>query len=186
MGNVVALPKHSRATREQAELVRQFVLDLDIPEDARAHLDNALHKITETPGRRWLFVMISPEQFRFVKKATETTKRPSQTWAVFTLAITYLRMDTGEILASREKLAEDAGTEPRHVSTAMSDLVKIGAIVRHRRGRNVVYSINPTVGWAGGEGTRQEAAKDAPKLRLVTPEQLDIEDAIAAAPRADR
>jgi len=43
--------------------------------------------------------------------------------------------------------------------------------------------MNPHVGWAGGEGARQEAAKDAPKLRLVT-EQLDIEDAInATSPR---
>jgi len=181
MGNVVLLPKHSRATRDQAEQVRQFMLDLDIPADARAHVDNALYRISEAPGRRWLFVMISPEQFRFVKKATQATTRPDQTWAVFTLAITYLRMDTGEILASREKLAEDAGTLPRHVSTAMSDLVKIGAIVRHRRGRHVVYSVNPHVGWAGGEGARQEAAKDAPKLRLVS-DQLDLEDAIAAAP----
>ncbi|MEI8397343.1 MAG: helix-turn-helix domain-containing protein [Rhodospirillaceae bacterium] len=125
--------------------------------------------------------MISPEQFRFVKRATQQTARPDQTWSVFTIAITYLRMDTGEILASREQLAEEVGTLPRNVSTAMSDLVKIGAIVRHRRGRHVVYSINPHVGWAGGEGARQEAAKDAPKLRLVS-EQLVLEDAIAAAP----
>ena len=41
--------------------------------------------------------------------------------------------------------------------------------------------MNPRVGWNGGEGARLEAAKDAPKLRLVT-EQLDLEDAINAAP----
>jgi len=181
MGNVVALPRHSRATREQAEQVRQFMLDLDIPADARAHVDNALFKITETPGRRWLFIMISPEQFRFVKKATNATMRPDLTWTVFSFAITYIRQDTGEILASREKLAEDAETTIQEVSRAMSELVKIGAIVRHRRGRKMVYSVNPHVGWNGGEGSRQEAAKDAPKLRLVS-DQLDLEDAINAAP----
>jgi len=46
-------------------------------------------------------------------------------------------------------------------------LVKIGAIVRQRRGRRMAYFVNPNVGWNGGEGTRQEAAKEAPQLRLV-------------------
>ena len=180
MGNVVLLPRHSRATREQAMQLRQLAFDLEMPEDARAHLDNALYRITETPGQRWLFVMINPSQFRFVTKAVQGCRNVATTLAVWNTAISYIRMDTGEIMASRDQLAEEVGTLPRHVSTAMSELVKIGAIVRHRRGRKMVYSVNPNVGWSGGEGTRQEAAKDAPKLRLV-PQQLDIEDAINAA-----
>jgi len=181
MGNVVALPKHSRASRDQADRLRQYAFDLELSPEARAELDNALHKITEAPGRRWLFVMINQDQFRFVTKAIQGTRNVATTFAVWNSALTYIRMDTGEIMASREKIAEDVGAQPRTVSTSMSDLVRIGAIVRHRRGRHVVYSVNPHVGWAGGEGARQEAAKDAPKLRLVT-DQLDIEDAINAAP----
>ena len=71
MGNVVKLPRHSRASRDQAEQVRQYVLDLELSVEARAEIDNALYRITETPGKRWLFVMISPEQFRFVTKSVE-------------------------------------------------------------------------------------------------------------------
>ena len=167
MGNVVALPRHSRASRVQAEQLRQYAFDLELSPEARAEIDNALHKITETPGRRWLFVMINPAQFRFVKKATASAKRPGETWEVFSIAITYVRMDTGEIMASREQIASDIGTTPCNVSTAMSELEKIGAIVRQRRGRSMAYFINPHVGWAGGEGARQEAAKEAPQLRLV-------------------
>jgi len=181
MGNVVLLPKHSRATRDQAEQVRQFMLDLDIPADARAHVDNALYRISETPGRRWLFTMINPEQFRAVSKAIQGVRKSELTLRTWNAAVTYVRMDTGEIVATREQMASDAGTNVQEVSRAMGELAKIGAIVRHRRGRQVVYSINPHVGWAGGEGARQEAAKDAPKLRLVS-DQLDIEDAINAAP----
>jgi len=40
--------------------------------------------------------------------------------------------------------------------------------LKTRRGQRVVYSINPNVGWNGGEGTRQTAAKEAPLLRLVS------------------
>ncbi|MEI8343016.1 MAG: hypothetical protein WCH43_15945 [Verrucomicrobiota bacterium] len=167
MGNVVTLPKHSRASREQAEQLRQYAFDLELSPEARAELDNALHKITETPGRRWLFVMINPEQFRFVTKAVQGCRNVATTLAVWNTAISYIRMDTGEIMASREKIAEDAGTQPCNVSTAISELVKIGAIVRQRRGRRMAYFVNPNVGWNGGEGARQEAAKEAPQLRLV-------------------
>ena len=169
MGNVVALPKHSRATRAQAEQLRQLVLDLDIPAEARAIVDNALFKITETPGRRWLFVMINPDQFRFVAKAITQRPDAGKTLMVWNCALTYVRQDTGEILASREKLAEDAVTNVQEVSRALGRLSDIGAIVRLRRGRRMAYFVNPNVGWNGGEGARQEAAKEAPQLRLVVP-----------------
>ena len=167
MGNVVALPKHSRASREQAEQLRQYAFDLELSPQARAELDNALFKITETPGRRWLFVMINPEQFRFVAMAIAKRPDAGKTLMVWNCALTYVRMDTGEIMASREQLAADANTAPPHVSNAISELVKIGAIVRQRRGRRMAYFVNPNVGWNGGEGARQEAAKEAPQLRLV-------------------
>ena len=169
MGNVVPLPRHSRASRQQAELVRQYVLDLDIPEDARAVIDNALYRITETPGQRWLFVMINPEQFRFVTTAVRRGPDSGNTLAVWNSALTYVRMDTGEIMASRDQLASAAETNSVEVSRALGRLASIGAIVRIRRGRRMAYFVNPNVGWNGGEGTRQEAAREAPQLRLVMP-----------------
>jgi hypothetical protein len=167
MGNIVALPKHSRATKEQADQLRQLALSLDMPDEARAHLDNALHKITETPGKRWLFVMINPDQFRFVTNAIADGPDAGKTLMIWNCALSYVRQDTGEIMANREQLAKDARTNPDEASRALSRLAKIGAIIRERRGRRVAYFINPNVGWNGGEGSRQEAAKDAPQLRLV-------------------
>ena len=182
MGDVVFLPKHCKATRDQAIALRELARDLDIPDEARHILDNALFKITDKPSKRWTFVMINQQQFRFVAQAISERPDAGKTLMVWNCAMTYARMDTGEILASREQLAKDARTLPRHVSTAMGELVKIGALLRKRIGRHVIYSINPNVGWAGGEGTRQEAAEFvAPvKLRLVPkePEQLELEDAI--------
>jgi hypothetical protein len=164
MGDIVRLPKHSRASREQAERLRQLALELELSPEARGELDNALYRITGPPGRRWVFVMISPEQFRFISKAIQDCRNVATTFAVWNAVITYMRMDTGEIATSREQLAKDAGTLP---STAMGELTKIGAIIRHRRGRRTVYFVNPNVGWNGGEGSRREAARTAPELRLV-------------------
>ena len=171
MGEVVRLPHRKRLAREQADVFRQMAFDFDLSDDARAEIDNTIYRLTEESGERWLFVKISPEQFRYVTRAIQKTVRPDQTLQIWIAAITYIRMDTGEILATREQLAADASTLPCNVSTAMSELVKIGAIVRHRRGRKVIYSINPTVGWNGGEGSRQAAARKAPALRLVTSQE---------------
>ena len=170
MGEVVRLPRRKRLAREQADVFRQMAFDFDLSDDARAEIDNALYRLTEEPGERWLFVKISPEQFRYVTRAIRGCRNVATTLSVWTTAITHMRQDTGEILATREQLAADVNTLPCHVSTAMSELVKIGVIVRHRRGRKVVYSVNPTIGWNGGEGARQAAARKAPALRLMSDE----------------
>jgi len=167
MGEVVKLPRQKRLGKEQADTLRQLAFEFDLGEDARAEIDNTLYRLTEEPSERWPFVKISPEQFRYVTRAIRDCRNVATTLSVWIAAITYVRMDTGEILATREQLAADADTLPCHISRAMTELVKIGAIIRHRRGRKVVYSINPNVGWNGGEGTRQAAARKAPVLRLV-------------------
>jgi len=170
MGEVVRLPRRKRLAREQADAFRQMAFEFNLSDDMQAEIDNVLYRLTEESNERWPFVKISPEQFRYVTTAIRATARPDQTVRVWNAAITYMRMDTGEILATREQLAADAGMRSCNVSRAMTALVKIGAIIRHRRGRKVVYSINPAVGWNGGEGSRQAAARKAPALRLVADE----------------
>ena len=167
MATVHKLPKHSRIKRENAEKARLALADIAMPEEARAVIDNALYSITNTLGARAVFTMISNDQFRFVMKATAELPRPDLTWKVFTAAVTYARQDTGEILATREQLADDAGTNTVEISRAMGELSNIGAILKEKRGRNVVYKVNPHVAWNGGEGARVAACRTAPKLQLV-------------------
>jgi len=170
MGEIIHLPRRKRLAREQADVFRQMAFEFDLSEDIRAEIDNALYSLTEKPSERWPFVKISPEQFRYVTRAILKMRNAFQVLRVWNAAITYMRQDTGEILATREQLATDIEMRPHHVSTAMTDLVKLGALVRHQRGRKVVYSINPTVGWNGGEGSRQAAVRKAPALWLVADE----------------
>jgi hypothetical protein len=167
MAKVYKLPKHCRATVAKARQAREALANIDFTPEARAILDNALYVITDNPGERAVFTMISNDQFRYVAKAIMGVKKSETTLRVWNVAITYTRQDTGEILATREKLADDAGTDADEVSRAMGELSKIGAILKEKRGRNVVYKVNPHVAWNGGEGARLAAAKNAPKLRLV-------------------
>ena len=62
----------------------------------------------------------------------------------------------------------------------MGVLSNIGAIIKAKRGRNVVYKVNPYVAWNGSEGARIAAAKGAPKLRLVENEPEPVADHVAA------
>ena len=180
MVTVVKLPKNSRLKRAAAERLRQTIKEADIglSEEAAAVIENAIYRITDTPGARAIFTMISNDQFRFVMKATKSLPRPDLTWQVFSAALTYVKQDTGEILSTREQLAEDAGTDADEVSRAMTQLSNIGAIIKEKRGRNVVYKINHYVAWNGGEGSRIAASKGAPKLRLVADEPEPVADQI--------
>ena len=168
MADIIALPtKRKRLKKEQAAAFRQLAFQFELPDDVCAVIDNAIYKLTEKTGERWLFVKISPVQFQHVTKAIRDCSKPATTLAVWIATLPYMRRDTGEILATREQLAKDAGTNHIEVSRAMSALTRIGAILKSRRGQRVVYSINHNVGWNGGEGSRQAAVKEAPVLRLV-------------------
>lgn len=167
MENATALPPRCKHLRpEQAEAIQRLAYGLDLPDDVRAEVNNAIYRLTEEPSEGWLFVKISPQQFLLVTKAIQQCRNVSTTLRVWNTALAYMRFDTGEIMATRDRIAEDAGTNSDEVSRAMTDLERIGAILRKRRGKRVVYFVNPNIGWNGGEGSRIAAAKEAPRLRL--------------------
>lgn len=167
MGEVLSLSKPKRLKQEQADAIRQLIFQFDLSDDAQAEISNAVYRLTEEPQEQWPFMRISPEQFRHVSQAIRHCRKALTTMSIWNAAITYLRFDTGEILATRDQLAQDTNIAPQNVSTAMTDLERIGAILRKKRGKRVVYFVNPNVGWNGGEGSRVAAAKEAPKLRVV-------------------
>ena len=167
MGAAIKLNFKQRIPKRLADEIKAHIHQFDIPEEARAELDNSLYRISDSPNRRWVFVMINPEQFRFVTQAIADRQDAGKTLMIWNSALSYIRMDTGEIMADRGQLAKDARTNTDEVSRAMTELTKIGAIYKEKRGRKTAYFVNPNVGWAGGEGSRLEVAKCVPKLRVV-------------------
>jgi predicted transcriptional regulator len=85
-----------------------------------------------------------------------------------------LRQDTGEVLLTRDQLAEEIDCAPKNVSTIMGTLEKMGVIRRERRkiegmqGRGIaVYFINPHVAWNGSLDARNAQAADTwPPMQL--------------------
>lgn len=98
------------------------------------------------PKTDWTFVMISPQQNNAVVKwLNENSQRPMKATLLWAELFTVMRNDTGEILRTREELAERIGESPQNVSRIMTELTKINAIVRQKEGRRVRYFMNPNI-----------------------------------------
>src|SRR3954452_16296851 len=124
-----------------------------LPERERGGLIAALDRLTPSEGG-WPFVMISPMQnAAVVRWLQESSRYPVLAVRLWSELFTVLRRDTGEIMLTRDELAERVGATPGEVSCVMRELAGGGAIIIHRervagmRGRGrAVYFMNPAIG----------------------------------------
>lgn len=160
-GEIVRLrPRRHDAIAEALQMALDLPLGLQ---------QSSLNDIAEALGRydpapRWSYVMLNPDQLRTVLKLINGCPHPALTLRVWSALVIYVRMETGEIMASRTRLAEDAETTPQEVSRALVRLADMGVLIRTRPGR---YRINPHVGWAGSLAKRETTAQNVPQLSLV-------------------
>jgi CRP-like cAMP-binding protein len=176
MGAIVQLKtRPDRLRQDQADLLRQALLPFEdqMPEAVRSligHLDR------QTASRnKWTFVMLSPDQNAIVVDyLADHSKRPLVAVKLWALCFKHLRTDTGEIMLTREEIAEKLGQRAPEVSEMMTELVEFGAIIRKRqkvggmKGPGMVhYFMNPRVATHLAGKERDEAQSDAPLLRLI-------------------
>ncbi|MGK7871504.1 helix-turn-helix domain-containing protein [Falsiroseomonas sp. E2-1-a20] len=166
-------PKRLRA--EQAENLRQHVLAFgEMPADLRSGMLAFIDAETASENG-WTFVMLSAAaNDRVVSWLLENSATPIIAMRVWTKLFLSLRRDTGEIVKTRDELADVAGVTPRDVTRVMGELASIGAISRKRekvaglRGPGVVrYFMNPWIATHLPGKVRDKAQAEAPLLRLV-------------------
>ena len=169
--------KRERLRDEQAAVLRDALLpfehDIPVVRELVAYIDR------ETAARNgWTFIMISAAQnLAVVRWLRANSARPMCAATLWAELFTAVDMDTGEVMLTRDKLAELAGITVQHVSDIMTELEGIGAVIRRRervagmRGPGMVrYFMNPVVGThlAGRERDAAQAAAPAgPLLRAV-------------------
>ncbi len=175
----------SAALAEQFSLLPPEMLE-QLPGEARMLISRATYALQRfaRPGTNeglWPggFTMLSRDQTIAIWdaiRALPSDDRPNHVRHAFDLVLVNLRQDTGEVMLTRDQLAEKIGCAPRHVSTVMGTLERMGVIRRERRriegvqGRGMaVYFINPHVAWNGSLDVRKAEAAEAkqPKLRLM-------------------
>jgi hypothetical protein len=160
--------RRQRLRAEQAAQLRQLVIDFEgLDADATGRIVAAIDRETAAE-REWPFVMISPAQNAFVvEQLTMHSARPQMAARLWAKLFLHLRLDTGEIIASREELAAEVGAKPNHVSEIMGELTRMQAVVRRQDGRRVRWFLNPLVGTGMGGVARDKAQAEAPKLRAL-------------------
>lgn len=162
-----------RLRADQAEQLRQMVLDFpNLPERVRGEMLANIDAQTASESG-WTFVMLSPEQNAVVVKwLIENSRRPMIGVQLWAMLFKNLRTDTGEIVQTRDELAEALGCRAQEISEIMGELATIGAITRTRervagmRGPGLVrYFMNPRVAThlAKHKG-RDKAQQSAPPL----------------------
>jgi CRP-like cAMP-binding protein len=169
--------KADRLRSDTAAQLRQLVLEYPgLPERARGEIIGTIDRQTASEAG-WTFVMLSPEQNAAVMRwLRQHSRQPTMALALWGELFTALRRDTGEVMLTRDELAERVDTSADEISRIMGELASIGAIIVHRErvagmrgpGR-AVYLMNPNVATNLTGAARDKAQGEAPKLRLVEP-----------------
>lgn len=164
-----------RLRRDQGEALRQALLPfVDDPSSSvsvavvAGELLSLLDRRTAS-SHRWTFVMLSPDQnAAVVEFIYASAVRPRVSARLWAMCFQHLRMDTGEVMLSREEFAVLLKVPGRDVSRCMSELVSFGAISRRREGQRVRYFMNPRVATHLPQGkARDDAQAAAPILKVI-------------------
>lgn len=163
--------KAARYVLHQQLLLPMQVLD-ELPPDvqrARSRYMREARRASRDEQERVFaggFNMISRKEYLHVCRelaklpANQHRRAAERVW-MFLVAL--IEEDNAEVLWDREDFARELGILPRHISSAMTTLERLGAVRRERDGRTVTYYVNANVAWNGDpERHKIEAAKSKP------------------------
>lgn len=156
-----------RKTEAEAFARQARVMGLDAETLHKVEAAAAAHA---TRSETWIFVMLSPQQnAAVIRWINANSKRPHKAVELWATLLEHLRMDTGEITASRQELADRVGMKPNDLSKTMSELASINAVRREKQGRAVKYYLNPGIATHVPNPAARAAAREnaGPLLKLM-------------------
>lgn len=163
----------TKSQQEASERIKQLELTLaqypEINDEKKASILWELRKNAKLQEKyTWTFIMISAEQNELVVEwLAQHSSRALHAIRLWNKLFKVVNRATGQIMMSRQEMADDMKILPRNVSTIMSELENIGAIIKKKDGRSVIYYMNPLVGTHLPQEIREKAQKLAPKLKLL-------------------
>lgn len=179
MGSDISSLERSRYSRAQrdAEKLEAMLRVAGMAPDAAAHIAEGYLAKTPKPQKSEPFVMLTASQnAAVIDWLSQHSKRRNEAVRLWALLFTALHPSSGEIMLSREEMANRIGIVPADVSRIMSELVSIGAVVREKRGRSVRYGMSPYIATHQTGDQLAEARANAPRLRLVQDYGQDYSD----------
>jgi hypothetical protein len=170
------ITRRDRLNAQQGESLRQLILDYPgLPERAVTEIVASIDGQTASRNG-WTFIMLSAaENKAVVAWLRDNSSRPMVALALWAELFDNLRTDTGEIVLTRDELAERVRCRPTEVSELMGELESIGAISRRRervagmRGPGLVrYFMSPRIGThLTGKARTDAQAKAGPLLTIM-------------------
>lgn len=173
--------------KKRKQKARQIVYDvqcLGLDDETLAKIEAAAKAHAQSP-EDWIFVMLSAAQnAEVIDWLQEHSNQPHKAQKVWAQLLTKLRLDTGEIMATRQQLADRVGVTPQNLSRIMTELASINAIIREKDGRRVKYYLNPNIATHQGSASARAKAREnaGPLLKLmesgrdVVKDDLDVID----------
>lgn len=161
--------ERAKRRKEEADTIARNARLLPLDAETLAKVEAAAAAYAETQ-EQWIFVMLSPAQnAEVIRWINRHSKRPHKAVELWATILEHLRIDTGEITATRQELAARVGMEPRDLSKVMTELASINAIRRQKQGRTVRYFLNPTIATHLPNAAKRAAAREeaGPLLRLM-------------------
>jgi hypothetical protein len=161
--------ERAKKRREEARQIVAQARRLGLDPDTLAKIDSAA-KAHAKGSENWIFVMLGPkENAAVVRWINQHSKRPHKAQELWATLLEHLRMDTGEIMVSRQQLAERVGETPQNLSRIMTELASINAIRREKEGRTVRYFLNPGIATHIPNASARKAAREGagPLLRIM-------------------
>lgn len=164
-------PKDKQQTQERLEQLQLF-LD-QFPELKAKDVSSLVWKIKKenklNDPDNWTFIMISPEQnLNVVQWLTANSKRPLKALELWALLFDNVHRETGQIMLTRQELADKVKISSSHITNVMSELESIKAITKQKEGRGVTYYMNPHVGTHLNQEDRNKARIKAPSLKVIS------------------
>lgn len=170
LGGAVRSLEKARYTRRQQRAVQ---LEIDLkevmdPRDASRIAAEFASRVSAPAKQEEPFIMMTPSQNAAVNRyLREHSTRPIAAMSVWSELFTAVHSGTGEVLLSRADLAKRVGIDPKNVSSIMTELAAINAIVRKKEGRRVRYFMNPTVATHIATPEQRKEARNAAGPLLV-------------------
>ena len=172
--NIAALADERRKRQtSKAETLFRLAREAGVPAELAQQLASNILPNNQT---EWPFTMISSQQnAEVIRWLHRHSKRPQKATELWAHLFEVLRLDTGEILRSREELALRVGISVQNVSELMGELASINAVRKERRGRGVRYFMNANVAThLPGDAARKAARlADGPLLTLMAGGQVN-------------
>lgn len=170
----IAAPDAAEITRRIDSMAAQF----PAIEPSLEVVRHDLFRLRETPTA-WSFIMLGPTENAIVLEAIVSEARRLKVSALLWSAmLCRIAPDTGEIKMTRKEMMDAANTKHSgHITVALSEFHKWGALIKDRRGTATHWFFNPRIATNLAKHARPWHQKDAPDVVQLAAERKRLRQA---------